>query len=391
MRIAIVGALPAALALCGADGGGQDARLLLGGQSGIAQSADDDDDDRHQRRRGRSSTTSSSSRPARPRSRPALAESLGDLGRRHGIHVPSAPRREVPLERARSRRRREMNADDVLFSLERQWKEDHPYHGVSGANYDYFKDMGMPELLKSIEKLDDYTVRFRLTRPEAPFLADLAMPFNVVQSAEYADQLLQAGTPEKFDARADRHRPVRLRRLPAGRGGPLPRLRRLLGRQAADRHAGLLHHAERRRAAHQAEGRRMPRHGLSRARTTAAQIEADPNLKFLRAGGAQHRLSRAEHDAAALRRCARAPRHQHGDRQGGDHRGGLSGRRRRREEPDPADALVLQRRHRGLSLRSGRGAAADGRGRARRRASTPTSGTCRSAGPTIRTASASPR
>jgi dipeptide transport system substrate-binding protein len=60
--------------------------------------------------------------------------------------------------------------------------------------------MGMPQLLKSVEKLDDYTVVIRLSRPEAPFLADLAMPFNVVQSAEYADHLMQAGTPETFDA-----------------------------------------------------------------------------------------------------------------------------------------------------------------------------------------------
>jgi dipeptide transport system substrate-binding protein len=94
---------------------------------------------------------------------------------------------------------REMNADDVVFSLERQWKEDHPFHNVSGARFDYFKDMGMPELLKSIDKLDDYTVRIRLNRAEAPFLADLAMPFNVVLSAEYADQLLKAGVPEKLD------------------------------------------------------------------------------------------------------------------------------------------------------------------------------------------------
>ncbi len=92
-----------------------------------------------------------------------------------------------------------MNADDVLFSLERQWKDDHPYHDVGGSNYDYLKDMGMPELLQSIEKLDDATVRFRLTRPSAPFLADLAMPFNIIQSAEYGDQLLKAGTPEKID------------------------------------------------------------------------------------------------------------------------------------------------------------------------------------------------
>ena len=79
---------------------------------------------------------------------------------------------------------RDMNADDVLFSLLRQWKEDHPFHNVSGASFDYFKDMGMPDLLKSIDKVDARTVRIRLNRPVAPFLADLAMPFNVILSAE---------------------------------------------------------------------------------------------------------------------------------------------------------------------------------------------------------------
>jgi dipeptide transport system substrate-binding protein len=93
---------------------------------------------------------------------------------------------------------REMNADDVLFSFERQWREDHPFHNVS-MGHTYFQDMGMPELLRSIDKLDDFTVRFRLNRPEAPFLANLAMAFNVIQSAEYAGLLLEAGTPEKFD------------------------------------------------------------------------------------------------------------------------------------------------------------------------------------------------
>jgi dipeptide transport system substrate-binding protein len=94
---------------------------------------------------------------------------------------------------------RDMNADDVLFSLMRQWKKDHPFHPISGATYDYFNDMEMPDLLKAVEKIDDYTVRIRLTRPEAPFLADIAMPFNVIHSAEYAEQLLRAGTPERLD------------------------------------------------------------------------------------------------------------------------------------------------------------------------------------------------
>jgi dipeptide transport system substrate-binding protein len=92
-----------------------------------------------------------------------------------------------------------MNADDVIFSLERQWKSENPFHFISGGDYSYFQDLGFSQLLRSIEKLDDYTVRIRLNRPEAPFLADLAMPFSAIQSAEYADQLLQAGMPEKFD------------------------------------------------------------------------------------------------------------------------------------------------------------------------------------------------
>jgi dipeptide transport system substrate-binding protein len=94
---------------------------------------------------------------------------------------------------------RNFNADDILFSIERQWKEEHPYFRVTSANHSYFSDMGMPALLKSVEKVDDYTVRITLNQPEAPFLSDLAMPFAAIQSKEYADAMLKAGTPEKID------------------------------------------------------------------------------------------------------------------------------------------------------------------------------------------------
>jgi dipeptide transport system substrate-binding protein len=94
---------------------------------------------------------------------------------------------------------RSMNADDVLFSLQRQWRADHPYHQVSGGRYDYFQDLGMAELLESIDKLDEHTVRIRLTRPDAAFLANLAMLFNVIHSAEYGDTMLRSGTPERLD------------------------------------------------------------------------------------------------------------------------------------------------------------------------------------------------
>jgi dipeptide transport system substrate-binding protein len=94
---------------------------------------------------------------------------------------------------------RDFNADDVLFMIERQWKESHPYFKVTSANHSYFGDMGMPKLLKSVDRVDDYTVKIVLNRPEAPFLSDLAMQWAGVQSKEYADAMLKAGTPEKID------------------------------------------------------------------------------------------------------------------------------------------------------------------------------------------------
>jgi dipeptide transport system substrate-binding protein len=39
-----------------------------------------------------------------------------------------------------------------------------------------------------------------LKRPEAPFLANLALPFAAIHSAEYADILLREGQPEQLDA-----------------------------------------------------------------------------------------------------------------------------------------------------------------------------------------------
>lgn len=94
---------------------------------------------------------------------------------------------------------RDFNADDVLFSFNRQWKKDNPYHKVSGGTYEYFNGMGMPKLLKSIEKVDDYTVRITLNNPEAPFIANMAMDFASILSKEYADAMLKAKTPEKLD------------------------------------------------------------------------------------------------------------------------------------------------------------------------------------------------
>ncbi|MCO6539130.1 MAG: ABC transporter substrate-binding protein [Gilliamella sp.] len=94
---------------------------------------------------------------------------------------------------------RNLNADDVIFTFMRQKDKNHPYHKVSGGQYEYFGSMGFPDLIKEIKKIDDHTVVFELNHPEAPFLADLAMSFASILSAEYADTMLKNGTPEKID------------------------------------------------------------------------------------------------------------------------------------------------------------------------------------------------
>ena len=93
---------------------------------------------------------------------------------------------------------RDFNADDILFSYNRQWKEDHPYYAIGGEHL-YFGWMGMDGLLSSIDKIDDYTVKFTLTKPESPFVSNLAMDFASILSAEYADNLTASGNQADID------------------------------------------------------------------------------------------------------------------------------------------------------------------------------------------------
>ena len=94
---------------------------------------------------------------------------------------------------------RDFNADDVIFSFDRQGNPDNPYYQVSGGTWEYFNGMSMPDLIKEIVRVDDYTVKFVLNRPEAPFVANMAMDFASIVSAEYAQAMLDAGTPENLN------------------------------------------------------------------------------------------------------------------------------------------------------------------------------------------------
>lgn len=132
---------------------------------------------------------------------PALAESwdISPDGKIYIFHL----RRGVKFHRTPYfKPQRDFNADDVVFSFDRQVNKANPWHNyLEGQSYQYYESMDMPNIIKSVEKLDDYTVRFELNQAEAPFLADMAMDFASIVSKEYADRLAAAGKMREFNSK----------------------------------------------------------------------------------------------------------------------------------------------------------------------------------------------
>ncbi|PZW65784.1 peptide/nickel transport system substrate-binding protein [Pseudomonas sp. URMO17WK12:I1] len=96
--------------------------------------------------------------------------------------------------------RRTLEADDVLFSFQRMLDPNHPWYKTAASGYPHAQSMQWPALIKAVEKVDAHTVRITLNKPDATFLATLSMGFASIYSAEYADQLFRAGTPEKLNS-----------------------------------------------------------------------------------------------------------------------------------------------------------------------------------------------
>ncbi|HEY4201963.1 MAG TPA: ABC transporter substrate-binding protein [Devosiaceae bacterium] len=93
---------------------------------------------------------------------------------------------------------RDFNADDVVFSFDRQMNEANPWHKVSNGTYITFQTK-LADALDSVKKVDDYTVEFHLKSRQAAFLGILAHQSLAITSAEYADKMMAAGTPEALD------------------------------------------------------------------------------------------------------------------------------------------------------------------------------------------------
>ena len=94
---------------------------------------------------------------------------------------------------------RTLTSEDVAFTFGRVFQANHPYNKVSGGLYPFFDGIGLASLIEQILVVDDLTIEFRLGEPQASFLANMATDFAVILSAEYAQQLLEQGTPELID------------------------------------------------------------------------------------------------------------------------------------------------------------------------------------------------
>lgn len=94
---------------------------------------------------------------------------------------------------------RHLNADDVIFSINRWRLASHPFHTVDGADYPYFLSLGLDKLIKDVKRINGYRVEIELNQQDSSFLANLATDFSVILSEEYGRHLLTQNTPQLFD------------------------------------------------------------------------------------------------------------------------------------------------------------------------------------------------
>lgn len=95
---------------------------------------------------------------------------------------------------------RELDADDVVFSLTRQVDPKNAWFDYAGGQWPYYTGMALDQLVKSVRKTDSSTVVVTLNEPNATLPALLAMPFASILSKEYADALEAAGTRDLLDS-----------------------------------------------------------------------------------------------------------------------------------------------------------------------------------------------
>jgi dipeptide transport system substrate-binding protein len=130
---------------------------------------------------------------------PALAEKM--VTSPDGLSYTATLRRGVKFQTTPwFKPTRDMNADDVMFSVNRLMDPKSPWRAVAKGGFVAWNSYGPSEYIKSVEKLDDMTVRFNMKKPNAAFLEHFAN-YNEfsIYSAEYGAQLIKQNKLEAIN------------------------------------------------------------------------------------------------------------------------------------------------------------------------------------------------
>lgn len=93
---------------------------------------------------------------------------------------------------------RDFNAEDVLFSINRQRVKDHSFHEVSGGIYTQYEN-NIKDNIIDVKAINPYKVQIVLKEVQAPFLAYVAGNYMSILSAEYADKLAKENRKQDMD------------------------------------------------------------------------------------------------------------------------------------------------------------------------------------------------
>jgi len=105
------------------------------------------------------------------------------------------------------------NSKDVLFSFNRQKQQDNYFHHVEGKIYNYFHSTGLAQNLAKLLIIDNYTIAFKLKKPDPSFLFYLTMEFSSILSEEYATHIQTNNLPrEELDSKPIGTGPFQLKR-----------------------------------------------------------------------------------------------------------------------------------------------------------------------------------
>jgi len=127
---------------------------------------------------------------------PALAShwEMSSDGRSYLFHL----RKDVNFQNTQwFQPKRLFNAEDVVFSFNRQKDEQNNFHKQASGEFNYYQNMGLEKNLRAILARTAHQVEFQLVEPDSSFLHTLSMDFASILSAEYAAKIEAQQQPLK--------------------------------------------------------------------------------------------------------------------------------------------------------------------------------------------------